>query len=355
MTRVHLVYPHEERVSCPDAIGRNLSRQLSPRYDVRLYDWDSAKSIEPGRGDVLVGHPHPSPWTTFRRSLRKPGWSRRLILAPFNHGDPRQSAWLDPVVRDCDLYLAITGDLWFASTPQSAFAHWVPKMVKMDLAVDRSDFPAIKTTFNPPGRRRFLFIGHSRWTKNVGYLGRIATALGGGVVSWMGVGRAIPGVVPLGLQDFSDPKALALVAKHDFLISVGAADANPAAVLEAMAWGLVPACSKESAHADLPGIVDVPLGDVDAAVRVLERLQSVDEGELRVRQEQNWTTLDERFTWSEFGARVIEAIESSERPAVLPTEPAHRLRLAIAKLRSPYAWWRPSLVRDQLKRGVARV
>lgn len=355
MKHVHLVYPHEQRISCPDAIGRNLSEHLRSRYEVHLYDWDSNQVIHPEQDDILLGHPHPSPRTTFRRSLPSKGWSRRLILAPYNHGDPRQSAWLSGIVQECDLFLAITGEYWMKTASSSSFAHWLPKMVQMDLAVDRNDFPAVKTDFNAPGRRRFLFIGHSRWTKNVDYLSRIAQRIGSDAVSWMGVGRAIPWTKPLGFQDFRETQALELVAEHDFLLSVGRADANPAVVLEAMAWGLIPACSKESAHADLPGIVEVPLDDVDGAVRVLNDLQTTDATTLHQMQQENWSILDERFTWGAFAERAIDAIESSRSPDLLPMDPKDRRVLARARLRSPYAWWRPTQLRDQLRRSLRGV
>lgn len=352
MTRVHLIYPHDQRISCPDAIGRHLADGLRSRYEVLLYDWDDPGIIQPGPDDVLLGHPHPFPRTIFRRSLRRTGWRRRLVLAPYNHGDPRQSAWLDGVVPDCDLFLALTGEHWFETAGTSAFAHWTPKLVHMDLAVDRADFPPIKNAFNPPGERRFLFIGHSRWTKNVGYLGEIATRLVGARVSWMGDGPAIPGVVGLGLQDFRDRRALDLVAEHDFLLSVGHADANPAAVLEAMAWGLIPACSIESAHADLPGIVKLPLDNAGSAVHVLEELQRTDEATLRVWQDENRRALDERFTWERFTDRVIAAIRSSASPDVLHRTTADRLRLEAMKVRSPYAWWKPTQMKGALRRAI---
>ena len=106
--RVHLVYPHGPRVSAPDSIGRHLGQRLAARYDVVLHDWDERGVIKPEPGDVLLGHPHPAPGTIFRRSARERGWSRVLMMAPYDH-DPRQVAFENPVIRDCDLFLAITG------------------------------------------------------------------------------------------------------------------------------------------------------------------------------------------------------------------------------------------------------
>lgn len=358
MTRIHLVYPHADRISCPDAIGRNLALRLRSRYEVRQYDWDSAGVIEPEEGDVLLGHPHPTPWTIFRRSLRREGWKRRLVLAPYNHGDLRQSAWLDPVIDGCDLFLALTGEHWYSTAPASVFAHWVPKMIQMDLAVDRADFPEIKQEFNPPGRRSFLFIGHSRWTKNIGYLSDIATKVAGSI-SWIGTGEPIRGVTHLGFHDFREASSLDLVARHDFLLSVGRADANPVSVLEAMAWGLIPVCSEESSHASLPGIVRIRSDDAGEASRMLESLQGMEAERLHEMQRDNWRQLDDRFTWDRFTQRVMDTIETDRSPNLGHPTMTTRLRIGVARASSPYGWWRPGrlwsrfrdVVRGRLRRG----
>lgn len=354
MRTVHLIYPHAERISCPDAIGRNLARRLRERYEVHLHDWDDTEVIDPQEGDVLIGHPHPSPLSIFRRSILRKGWSRRVILAPYNHGDLRQSAWLDKVVARSDLYLAITGEHWFASAPASPFKHWVPKMVHMDLAVDRADFPPIKPRFNPPGQRRFLYIGHSTWTKNIAYLGSLARTTLPGTFAWMGTGDPIPSVSALGLRDFRDASARSIVSQHDFLISVGRADANPAAVLEAMAWGLVPVCSTQSSHAALPGIVTLSLDDEREAARTLVRLQETTESDLRKMQTDNWDVLDSRFTWDQFAQRVVDSVESRKSPPLLRANPQDRRKIATARLASPYAPWRPRALSSQIKKALRR-
>ena len=52
----------------------------------------------------------------------------------------------------------------------SPFHHWEPKIVHLDLAIDRVDFPFIKEHFNPDEKRRFLYIGHTAWCKNITFL-----------------------------------------------------------------------------------------------------------------------------------------------------------------------------------------
>jgi hypothetical protein len=203
-TTVHLIYPHGAQISCPDAIGRNLVQRLGQHYNVIPYDWDGITTIHPGPNDVLVGHPHPAPWTSFRRSMKQPGWKRVIALSPYHHGDNIQVAFLNTVLPYCDLYLTITGHYWFNSIEQSTFAHWRPKMIHVDLAVDRSDFPSIKIDFNEPGQRRFVYIGHTGWMKNTPYLSKIAALQPGIEFAWIGGGQQpIEGLNALGFQNFA--------------------------------------------------------------------------------------------------------------------------------------------------------
>jgi hypothetical protein len=339
---IHLIYPHGRSISTPDAIGRNLALRLRHRHEVIQYDWDESTVIKPGHGDILIGHPHPAPWTVFRRSLRNAGWGRTIAMFPYTHGDIRQVAWANRIVCNCDLLLAITGNYWYQTVASSVFAHWQPLMVHLDLAVAREDFPVIKQRFNPRGKRRFLYIGHDYWFKNLDYLVEIGREHGGAGISWMGWSkRKIDGLQALGRQDFGTSMARRLVSEHDFMITVGFADPNPTTILEAMAWGLVPVCTRESGYAEYPGIVNVPLNNARAAADVLQMLQEVDESELERMQGMNWAALDAHFNWDRFGRQVLEAVESSEERHVARIGTRRQMNILWAALTSPHFWLRP--------------
>jgi glycosyltransferase involved in cell wall biosynthesis len=292
------------------------------------HDIDEARVIRPSPGDVLLGHPHEAPWSIFRRSAARPGWRRKLMLMPYVHVDAYHASLADPVVRQCDLFLAITGSTWFESVSSSITAHWLPKMVHVDLAVDRADFPRVKTAFNPPGRRRFLYIGHTGWYKNTPYLEAVAARLPEFAFGWIGSGEGkIGSFEEYGRRDFADPEARRLVADYDFLLTVGVGDANPTTVLEAMAWGLVPVCTPESGYAGRAGIVNVPLGDSERAAAILQALQARPEADLLELQAANDGDLDAHFNWDRFTDQVVAAIESDESPACLPIGRGRAFRL----------------------------
>lgn len=343
MGTVHLVYPSGPAASCPDAIGRNLAARLSARYRVRLHEWDGMRVIRPGPGDVLLGHAHPVPWTTFRMSSLMAGWRRVIAMAPFV-ADPTYVGFLEPVLPRCDLFLAITGPYWFGRVGASAVAHWQPKMVHLDLAVDRADFPRVKGRFSAPGARRFLYVGGTAPPKNVRYLSRIAAALPGTSIAWIGRGERMANVEALGYLDFRDEVARRLVARYDFLLTVGRADANPATILEAMSWGLVPVCTPQSGYEGLPGIVNVPLDDVAGAAAVLRRLQEMAETSLERMRQANDEALVSHFHWDRFATQVVDAIESGRSPPLGAAPFRRRAAVRLAALRGPVSPLRPSLL-----------
>jgi glycosyltransferase involved in cell wall biosynthesis len=346
---VHLIYPHGPKTSCPDAIGREVGKRLAKIYPVVLHDWDEFGYITPREGDVLVGHACPIPCTVFKRSAKRTGWRRVVLLSPHCHGDPHQPAFNDRVLPYCDVYLAITGNYWFNDLPNSLYAHWLPKMVHVDLAVDRSEFPVIKTHFNRKGLRRAVYIGSTAWYKNTDYLSRVASEVGF-EIAWIGTGTGIPGTRALGRLDFSTSEARRIVAEFDFLLTVGRADGNPATILEAMAWGLIPVCTPQSGYIGYAGIINVPPDDAERAVATLRSLQEVPDERLYEMQASNWELLDHHFNWDRFTAQVVQAIQSSSSYECPSAGLVKTGKIRAAEVLSPF--WvemaRPSKLRRRL-------
>ena len=340
--RVHLVYPVGNRISTPDAIGRNLKLSLEKFYEVKTYNYDQLKTIHPGNADVLIGHWHPNPFTVFRMSAHKKGWKRVLALAPFCP-DPRgwQNAFGNKIIEKCDRYLAITGNAWMKCLKDSPFQHWEPKIVHVDLAVDRADFPFIKKNFNPAGKRRFLYIGHTAWYKNISFLEKLAEEIPEIDFAWMGGNKSLNKIKGLGKFDFSKQEAKNIVQDYDFLLTVGTADANPTTILEAMAWGLIPVCSVQSGYEGFSGIRNISIDDMKDAVVTIKNLQSVSEEQLKLWQHENLDCLDNHFNWGRFCSQVLDEIESKYSPDLAEITPNNRLFLHAAAQESPNYWGRP--------------
>jgi glycosyltransferase involved in cell wall biosynthesis len=350
MPKVHWVYPSGPQVRTPFAIGRKVAAALRERgHEVVQWDWEDDRVIEPGPGDVLVGHAHFVPWTIFRRSARRPGWRRIVMVQPYAHGRVEYFAFLDQVLPRCDQFLAITGSHWFSRIGESDWAHWRPKMVHLDLAVDRRDFPRTKGAFNPPGRRRFLYIGSAVRFKNLPYLSAIARRCAPTEFAWIGGDVPLAGVRTLGFADFATEAGRALATQYDYMITVGYSDANPTTLLESASWGLIPVCTPQSGYDAEPGFVNVPLGDVERAARVVEELQRCPPERLEALRAENERRLATRYTWERFCRQVVEAVESDVSPALDPEPRARRLRL----------WWsamtgQQSPLRRRHRRNVLR-
>jgi glycosyltransferase involved in cell wall biosynthesis len=334
--RIHLVYPHGERISTPDAIGREVGGRLEKLYEVLYYNWTDQGVIVPRPGDVLLGHPHPDPRSIFRRSLKQRGWRRRLMLAPFHHGDLRQIAFEDSIIPLCDVALAITGPYWIRTLDTSLCSHWQPKLIPLEHAVDRHDFPPVKTTFNEPGKRRVLYVGHSGRGKGTDYLASIAALLPEAQFGWMGGGKPIPGVEALGYQDFSSVAGRDAVSRFDFLMMCGNADSNPTTILEAMAWGLLPICTPTCGYEGIPGITNIPNGDRVEAARIVKQWLFAENSVLVSTQQANWKMVDNYYNWDRVARQVVEAVESGASPALAPETLKRRMTMAFYDITSPY-------------------
>jgi glycosyltransferase involved in cell wall biosynthesis len=352
---LHIIYPHRDRISCPDAIGRNLVEFFSKRVKVRAYELNEPRRIEPARGDVLLGHPSPAWWSPFRRCLGDSRWSRRIAIFPFVHTDYRQCAFFDSMASRCDEVLTITGHYWFSTAARSRYAHWVPRMKHLDLAIDRRHFPFVKTGFRKPGERRFLYIGHGAWMKNVPYLNRIAERRPNWTFAWIGETKSGHRHLQcLGSHDFSKEAARALVAEYDFLICTSTADANPTTILEAMSWGLIPVCTPTCGYDHEAGIPNIPLDDVDGAIEILERLQHLDEADLRQMQRHNLQRLQDHYNWERFCGQVSDSVFGTETAPMPRQSFTNALVLRAASMASPYAPFRYRSLQRSLRRRFLR-
>jgi len=221
---IHLVYPRDlEKKASPWTIGNNLGNALAKVDDVRTYPWDQKIVASFHAGDILIGHPHPESGMTFERSLHHP-WVYTAILCPWN-GETNWTARLKEFTVDERFY--ITGP-----------NHQVFDCTRLNMAIDSRLFPLRKKSFNPPGKRRFLYIGCTLPIKGTSWLCMLAERTGY-EFGHLGYG-GIVGVAQLGFHDVSDPYVQEWLCKdYDFIISTGITDANPTSLIEGGALGLV--------------------------------------------------------------------------------------------------------------------
>jgi len=331
MTKVHFVYNKGIQLKTPQRITHEIAKRVGKHYPIAVYDPGEKGTIHPADGDILLGHPSRfDDSSLFNRAFRESGWSKRIVFCPFSHGMPLDGAGIDPLVEEADAYLALCGPYWFETMDRSLFSHWSYKTMRCDLGIDLHDYPRIKTQFNPPGQRRFVYIGNAGAMKGVDYFCELSEANPGLDFHWIGgtgqrarpsgtlrrnyfrIERRLLGgpVTAHGAANWRSPAFRNLVSSFDFLLTCGRSDSNPTTVLEATAWGLIPIATQQCGFPGGDWLPMIPLDNVKEAGAILHRLNTCPEAELLLRQEAGLKQLRESYTWDHAAQQVLACIES---------------------------------------------
>jgi len=287
---IHFVYPFDaDKIAAPWSIGNHVAAGLRRAgHEVRQYDWDDRGAIQPQPGDVLLGHPHPDAGRIWRNSVCGP-WADRVAISPWN-GSTEYTRNLDYIHHDASL-ICICGDYWARQLPP----YWDARAV--DMAVNPAHFPPLERAFNPPGQRRFAFIGCTLPIKGPEYIAQVAQKY---TVGHFGYGE-IPGTVRHGYVDFSTNEARAQLAEYDFLVMMADHDANPTTVLEAMSWGIIPLCRRGCGYT-APDVVVIDSSNV------VDYWQSAPPDALLDRQRLGFSMVREKYTWERFLETLSEVL-----------------------------------------------
>ncbi|MBI2355168.1 MAG: hypothetical protein HYV06_09090 [Deltaproteobacteria bacterium] len=306
--RKRVDHPSWERYAWPDPVRAPLSityqiaRHFSSRYRIRLYDLRERTTIEPDKGDILLGHMWPDPQSVMWRSLGAKNFSKRYVIAPYNH-EPRQVLWFRQAVEQCDKYFAICGKYWIDTFDRSPFRDFAHKIVHLNMALDARDYPFVKRGFNPPGRRRFFYIGrYGRYgdEKGIGLLERLAGEIPGFAGGYICEGGEIRGWERISAPTRLTPEFIARIAEdYDCFINMSRADAQATTVLEAMSWGFPVACTRESGYAD-GDLFFLDLEDERGNMETIRKIQGLSERELTEISISNRRAVETRYSWESF-------------------------------------------------------
>ncbi len=345
---VHFVYNKGFSLKTPERILHELSKRLAHHYHIKTYAIEERGTITPAPGDILIGHPaRYSDHSIFNRSFWQAGWTKRIVFCPFSHGMPRDAAAIDGLVDAADCYLALCGRYWFETMGDSLVSHWQYKTMRCDLGVDRDDYPLSKTTFNPPGQRRFLYIGNAGPMKGVDYFCALAEAnpdLTFGWIGWPGPGQRPAGTLrreydPIerrlragritvhGGANWREQDSVGMAADYDFLLTCGRSDSNPTTILEASAWGLVPVAPVECGYYGDDWLVNIPLDDIADASAILRALNRAPDRDLYARRDAGLARIANQYSWDHAAAQVRACIDAPHVAA--PTDGAWMARKRI--------------------------
>jgi len=296
--------------TAPLSITHHVLRALRGLDEVRFYDWKERVVIRNQPDDVLIGHPFPDDLSrAFNRACLKGHFAARVAMNPLQYGLPEYVQALAPALDACDHILGITGPYWFDTWSQGPFARLTPKITRLDMAIDISRFPRVKRSFNPAGRRKFLFIGNGGPQKGTHLLSHLfGLARGKHECVWIGADRNFPNLERRPFQVLERAAVERLAAECDVFLTMGVADANPTTILEAMAWGFPVACTPQSGYYRMSEIRELSTSDMALNLAVLDYFQSADETELLQLADRARSLVERHYTFERFTQTVVDTL-----------------------------------------------
>jgi glycosyltransferase involved in cell wall biosynthesis len=282
--------------------------------DVRLYDWTERLSIPAGPQDVILGHPFPDDARVFNRSVLEGRGGARIALVPLSHRQPDVNQYVDPLVPRVDHVIGIMGPYWWDTWGESCFAHWLPKLSPLDMAIDAAHFPRVKTRFNPPGERKFLVLGVDNPTKGV----HLASVLFGLAAPrhravWIGQGRPLPHLECRGFADLTPDYVRRLAEEVDVFVTLGLSDPNPTTILECMAWGFPVLVTPQAGYHRVPEMTEMSISDMRHDLAVLDRFQELPEADLLALADAGRARVERDYSFERFTGEVIAQVERVAR------------------------------------------
>ncbi|OGX25000.1 MAG: hypothetical protein A3D10_04045 [Omnitrophica WOR_2 bacterium RIFCSPHIGHO2_02_FULL_48_11] len=314
-------------IRAPHSITYNLIRAIRARgYTVRLYSLYEQGVIRRKPGDVLIAAPLPTGIlgvtrerkddraSITSRTIREYPGKQNYIIMPYAH-DEQYSVFAKDLIQENNRAgggsIFIGGKIWEKDwESKSPFADLgaLRKVHVTSMGVNAAEYPFVKSRFNPKGKRRYLYIGHTAWYKNTAELERIAERMpeyefahigGGEVKGW----KKLANFAPL------TPEFVARLAEEfDIFVNVSTADPQATTIVEQMCFGFAVACTPETGY-DYPTLTELRTNDTEYNVRTLLHLQHADEDELLTCSRVNRQTAEERHGWGQFTDRILDFTE----------------------------------------------
>ena len=221
-------------IQSPSENTRHLYSALAKRMPTFLYHLTECAHCCFQPDDVFLGHPYfphrVGKYGVTELAFKEKVRPRKMALITPLHCDAQirtehiNKGFLDDVDRlmpSVDILFAIMGEYWWDQWDLSPYAHWKPKMIRLDMAVDGDRYPRIKKSFNMPGQRKYLYIGNSYdLRKGTDFLSQLMSQLKDCPMGWIGSGPDIPHVPRIAEHCSLTPEFMREIAmQYDFFIS----------------------------------------------------------------------------------------------------------------------------------------
>jgi glycosyltransferase involved in cell wall biosynthesis len=318
--------PWQKPLRSPHGSSRNLLLHLKKFGKVRFYTLYEKGTIRLKPGDFFLGQPMPKggfsmdtrpdadePDSVTSATLRanKDTNHNKCLIVPFA-SDKVLMSWAHDLAKNyADKIVLIGATNWAKDWKNTPFGDIDPKRVlAIDNAVDSSEYPRVKFTFNPPEKRRFLYLGHTGWYKNTQMLEKIAEAMPGFDGAHIGQGE-VKGWKNLGYQSFTPEFLKKMADEYDIFLTTSTADAQATTIMEFMCYGFPIACTPETGYV-YPSVVRLDVKDTAANVKMLSWMKNLPEAELRKMADDNYKLVRERHSWEVYVNRVSKFMGLNE-------------------------------------------
>lgn len=312
--------PWKYPVRAPHSISYNLLHALKEKSEVRFYSMYEKGVIKLGPNDILLGSPVPvghfstsprsntdDPESIVSRTIRENPQGKKFLILPYAN-DVGYVGWVKELAQLADGLVLISGTPWTEDLEHTPLGDLRSgRALPVTMRIDSDAYPVVKTSFNPQGKRKYLYIGHNAWYKNVAELERLAELIprfSGGHIG----GGAVRGWKKI--ADFAEftPAFMAEIAReYDIFVTTSTADPQATTVLEQMCFGLAVACTRETGY-EYDSITRLMPHDTAHNVRELMALQDTPEETLLARARQNREYAVRFHHWNEFSESIIKYI-----------------------------------------------
>lgn len=317
--KIHFVYafqPGTNRLDSPFCITNHLHAYFSKRAEVTYDVWDSHKTPKSDPEAIFIGHPHYDTSTIVQNVFRHDvEYKARCSIHPFHHQRKQDNMPFDHITAAADKVFSICGPYWYETIDKTDFAHWKPKMVRVDMAVDTSHFPYLRQKFNPVGKRKLVYIGSSMPQKNLAYMTEVMSSMPDVKLKWYGGDGGhplarLPNVEVTGWVRLDKNTAQSIVNECDIFINTSISDANPTTLLEARAWGLITACTPQSGYYKDEFFTELPLNNMPGVCSRIRLLLQEDEEVLLDRARRSRQEIETKYTWERFCRTIWNELEA---------------------------------------------
>ncbi len=301
----------------PNSASFNLIGAFKKRGKIKFYDLWEKRAAGIREGDSFIGLPvqvydgrswdDPSIDCVTRRTLEKYNLQGTIII-PYCHDLRYNQSTTGLIEKHGKNLIILSGKYWTDTWDQSPIKGYVKNLLRVNMGIDPTEYPVIKKSFNPKGKRKYLYIGQSAWYKNTAELERIAAAIPGFEGGYISTGEIKGWKKIASWADLTPAYMEKLAEEYDIFVNVSSADPSPATILENMCFGFVVACTPESSY-DYASLTRLHVSDTAFNVKQLLDLQQVDESELFRRAQVNREIAIRDHNWEEITSKIVDFLE----------------------------------------------